>query len=190
MDIWFFLKSILLGVGLAMDACAVSMANGLRESQIKFKKTLIISVLFGLFQGFMPLIGYTFGHLFLQYIEKFIPIIALLLLGYLGSKMIIDSIKNKGNEEVELKTITSKVILIQSIATSIDALSVGLTFADYRFIKAFITSIIISLVTAIICVIAHLIGKKWGTALGHKAEIVGGAILIVIGLEIFITGII
>ena len=136
MDFWFFLKGILLGVGLAMDACAVSMANGLREPKIKVNKMLMICIMFGLFQGFMPLIGYSFGHLFIQYIEKLIPWIALLLLGYLGIKMIVPAIKGNEEEQVEFKKITFKVIFIQSIATSIDALSVGLTFADYRFLQA------------------------------------------------------
>ena len=188
MDVSFYIQSIFLGVGLAMDACAVSMSNGLKEPKMKLTKVLFISFMFGLFQGLMPLIGYLIGHSFVSYFEQFIPWIALILLLFLGVKMIIEATKNN-KEENSLNIITINAILIQTIATSIDALSVGVTFADYNFIQAFVTSLIIALTTFIICVPAHYIGMKFGDIFENKAEIFGGIILIIIGIEIFISGV-
>ena len=189
MDAAFFITSIVLGLGLAMDACAVSMTNGLREKNITLKKILFISFMFGFFQGFMPFIGYLVGCQFISYIEGFLPWIALIILVFLGSKMIFDSIKCETTGECEFIQLVFKVILIQAIATSIDALSVGLTIADYKLIEAFVCSIIIMIITFGICIGAHYIGKKFGDKLGQKAELVGGIILVLIGLEIYITGI-
>ena len=188
MDFAFFMKSIVLGIGLAMDACAVSMTNGLREKNINIKKILFISFMFGLFQGFMPFIGYLVGCQFISIIDSFLPWIALGILGFLGTKMIIDSIKCETTGECDFKPLVFKVILIQAIATSIDALSVGLTIADYKLINAFVCSLIIMFITFGICIVAHYIGKKFGDALGQKAELAGGIILVLIGLEIFVTG--
>lgn len=195
MSFMFYMQSILLGVALAMDACAVSMANGLNEPKMARWKHVLIAVTFGLFQALMPLIGYFVGHAFIEYIEKFIPWIALILLGFLGSKAIISSVKEiketklENNQEKEpvLKTLTIKLLLVQAIATSIDALSVGLTISDYSILEAIICALIIAVVTIIICLVAVQIGKKFGDALGSKAEILGGIILILIGLEIFIS---
>ena len=186
MNIQFFITSILLGVGLAMDASAVSMANGLNESKMKINKILLIAFMFGFFQALMPLIGYLLGHAILELIETFIPWIALILLGFIGGKMLYEGIKN--DEESEVKALTFKVLVFQAIATSIDALSVGFTFADYLIIEALLACGIIAFVTFIICVLSVYIGKKFGDKLGNKAEILGGIILIGIGLEIFITG--
>ena len=182
-----YLRSILLGIGLAMDACAVSMANGLKEPKMLLRKILLIAFLFGFFQAMMPLIGYFIGHAFIEFIENFIPWIALVLLGLIGGNMLISGIKNKEEEDKHDK-LSLKVLLIQAVATSIDALSVGLTIADYTIMEAVISAIIIAIVTFGICVGAVFIGKKFGTKLGNKAEILGGIILIGIGLEIFITG--
>ena len=178
--------SIFLGIGLAMDACSVSMANGLNEPKMKLGKVLLISIMFGFFQAAMPLLGYFVGSAVLQYIEKFIPWIALGLLLFVGGKMIIDGIK--GEEEEEAKALTFKVLIVQAIATSIDALSVGFTIADYTIIQALVCTLIIAVVTFAICVGGVYIGKKFGTKLGSKAVILGGIILICIGLEIFISG--
>lgn len=181
------ITSLLLGLGLSMDACAASMANGLNEPKMKPLKVVIIALMFGLFQGLMPLLGYFLGHAILNYIDKFIPWIALILLSFIGGKMLIDGIKNKKGEE-EIKVLTFKVLFIQAIATSIDALSVGFTIADYTIPNALICVSLVTLVTFIICIIAVYLGKKFGTKLGNKAEIIGGIILIGIGLEIFISG--
>lgn len=189
MNIMFFITSLLLGVGLAMDACAVSMANGLKESNMKLSKILFISFMFGLFQGLMPLIGYLIGCQFICYISKFIPWIALLILGFLGTKMIIGSLSKEEEKDNQEELLTIKIIIIQTIATSIDALTVGLTIADYTLIEAIITSLVVCIVTFGICIGGHYIGKKFGDKLGKKAELIGGIILVLIGLEIFISGI-
>lgn len=192
---------LMLGLGLTMDAAAVSMANGLEEPHMSKKKMIFIAFMYGLFQALMPLIGYFFGNALynnVPQIEKYhlIPILALVILAFLGIKMIIDGIKeikNKSSDEdilKEAKGLTFKVIFIQTIATSIDALSTGLTFSDYNAKEALIVCALIALVTFIVCIISLIIGKKFGAKFGKIALIIGGVILTVIGLEIFITGMI
>ena len=184
------ITSLLLGIGLAMDACAVSMANGLKEPNMKIRKIILIALMFGIFQGLMPFVGYLLGSAFLSKIEWIIPWVALVLLLFVGGKMLLDGIKHDEDEEDEdMKELTFGVLVVQAIATSIDALSVGFTIANYSLFEASISVLIIAVVTFIICVAAVFIGKKFGTKLGNKAEILGGIILIFIGLEIFITGI-
>lgn len=188
-----FITGLGLGIGLAMDAFAVSMSNGLKENNMKIAKMLLIALTFAIFQGIMPLIGYFVGHAFIKYIEKFVPWIALILLLFLGIKMIIDGIKStkeKKEEEKEIKKLTIKVLLVQAIATSIDALSTGVAFSNYQIIEAIICVLIIALVTFIICYLGVIIGKHFGTKLSNYADIFGGVILIIIGLEIFIKGMI
>ncbi len=187
------IRSLGLGVGLSMDAFAVSMSNGLKENKMKARKCLYIALVFAIFQGIMPFLGYLLGHAFIRYIEKLLPWIALLLLTFLGMKMIMDGVKKKkqSSEDIEEKheTLTFKVLLLQGIATSIDALSTGLTFSNYTILNAILCVSIIAVVTFTICIIGVYIGKKFGTVLTNKADIVGGIVLIVIGLEIFIKGI-
>lgn len=184
------ITSFFLGIGLAMDACAVSMANGLKEPQMKLRKIILIAFMFGFFQALMPFIGYLVGSAFLTKISGIIPFVALILLGIVGGKMLLEGLNSKEeDEELNNKELTFKVLIIQAIATSIDALSVGFTISDYKIIEALISVIIIAIVTFIICVGAVFIGKKFGTKLGKKAEILGGIILIAIGIEIFISGI-
>ena len=181
-----------LGVGLAMDAFAVSMSNGLKENKMRISKVLLIAFMFGLFQGVMPLIGYLVGNSFVKYIEKFIPFIALALLSFLGVKMIIDFIKERKEKndecECEQKKLTFKVLIVQAVATSIDALSTGLAFSDYNIYDALIVVSLIAVITFVLCVIGVFIGKKFGTLISCYATLIGGIILILIGLEIFITG--
>ena len=186
----FFVNSILLGVGLAMDAFSVSMANGLNEPKMKMKRMCGIAGVFGFFQFLMPMIGWICVHTIVQYFqmfEKFIPWIALFLLLYIGGSMLLEGIK--GGEEEESHGVGLKALLVQGVATSIDALSVGFTIADYGLLMAFVCSIIIAIVTFFICVGGLEIGKQVGTKLSNKAAILGGVILIFIGLEIFITGV-
>ncbi len=191
MDTVFILNSLLLGVGLAMDAFSVCLANGLSESNMKKGRMLFLAGVYGFFQAAMPLIGWflvsTAAQKF-KLFEKFIPYIALLLLGYIGGKMLYEGIKNSEADE-NTKKLTLSVILLQGIATSIDALSVGFTISDYGFLKALICALIIAAVTFIICIIGLVIGKKFGTVLSNKASMLGGIILILIGLEIFIKGV-
>lgn len=186
----FFFNNILLGVGLAMDAFSVSLANGLNEPNMKKSKITGVAGLFAIFQGLMPLIGWICVHTIVQYFcwfEKLIPWIALILLCYIGGKMLFDSIKNKDTVTEEVKRLGLTTLLIQGVATSIDALSVGFTIADYILSLALLAVLIIAIVTFFICFAGILIGKKFGTKLAGKAGILGGVILIFIGLEIFIT---
>ncbi|MBE6624889.1 MAG: manganese efflux pump [Ruminococcaceae bacterium] len=189
LDFWFFFESILLGIGLAMDAFSVSLANGLNEPCMSNKKALGISGMFAFFQALMPLIGWILVHTIVQKfkaLEAFIPWIALALLGYIGGKMLYDGIKGK-DEEAECKPLALSLLIAQGIATSIDALSVGFTIAEYTFIPALICALIIATVTIGICFVGVKIGVHVGKKFSHKASILGGAILIFIGLEIFIS---
>ncbi len=185
----FFLESILLGCGLAMDAFSVSLANGLNEKNMKNRKMIGIAGVFALFQGLMPMIGWVCVHTVLQYfqvLEKFIPWIALILLCIIGGKMLYDGIKHK--EECEPVKLSIGGLLLQGVATSIDALSVGFTIAEHPWQMALASVLIISLVTFIICMLGLFLGKIFGTKLSGKATIIGGVILILIGIEIFVTG--
>ena len=187
----FFFNSVLLGVGLAMDAFSVSLANGLNEPSMKKKKMCGIAGVFAVFQALMPMIGWICVHTIVQYFksfEKLIPWIALLLLGFIGGKMLIEGIREK-DEEREKPEVGLWALIVQGIATSIDALSVGFTIADYGFVMALVCAVIIAAVTFIICMLGLIIGRNCGTRLSGKAAILGGSILIVIGLEIFITGV-
>ena len=187
----FFVNSALLGVGLAMDAFSVSLANGLNEPKMRKRRMCLIAGVFAGFQALMPFIGWVCVHTMLQYFqkfEKFIPWIALLLLGYIGGKMLKDGIENK-EEEVEKAEVGFKALMLQGIATSIDALSVGFTIAEYGLLMAVVAALIIGVLTFFICFFGLALGKKFGTVFSNKATIMGGIILIVIGLEIFITGI-
>ena len=187
----FFFNSALLGVGLAMDAFSVSLANGLNEPKMKKNKMCGVAGVFAFFQALMPMIGWVCVHMLVQYFkvfEKFIPWIALILLLFIGGKMLIDGIKNKDGE-VEKTGVGLTALLVQGVATSIDALSVGFTISEYGFLMALVCALIIAVVTFIICIAGLFIGKKVGTRLAGKANILGGLILIFIGIEIFVTGV-
>lgn len=184
-------NSLLLGVGLAMDAFSVSLANGLNEPKMKAPRMSLIAGVFGVFQALMPLFGWVCVHTVVEYFksfEKFIPWIALILLGYIGGKMLYESIKGD-EEEAGKEALGFGTLMVQGVATSIDALSVGFTIADKSFLEALISVIIIAIVTFIICIAGLILGKKFGTKFAGKASILGGVILIGIGLEIFITGV-
>lgn len=185
----FLLNSMLLGVGLAMDAFSVSLANGLNEPKMRRKRMCLIAGVFAIFQAVMPMIGWVCVHTIMQIFtqfEKLIPWIALVLLGYIGGKMLYEGIKGDESEEVSSK-LGIETLLIQGVATSIDALSVGFTIAEYDLIMAVVCAAIIAIVTFIISMIGLILGKKFGTRFAGKANILGGVILIGIGLEIFIT---
>ena len=184
----FFFNSILLGVGLAMDAFSVSMANGLNEPCMKHRKMCGIAGMFGFFQALMPMLGWFCIHNLIRYfkmIEPFIPWIAFILLGFIGGKMLYEGITDKGECE-DKPGVGFWALVVQGIATSIDALSVGLTISEYNFTEALLASLIIAAVTFGICMVGLVIGRKAGTKLSGKAGILGGVILIFIGLEILI----
>jgi putative Mn2+ efflux pump MntP len=192
-ELMFFVESALLGVGLAIDAFSVSLANGLNEPCMKKKKLLGIAGVFAIFQGMMPMIGWICVHTILQYFKAFevlIPWIALILLAFIGGKMLLEGIKNKEEEdECGCNGVGFVALIVQGIATSIDALSVGFTIAEYELLQAIVSALIIAVITFFICVGGLIIGKKFGTKLSNKASIFGGLILILIGIEIFLTGI-
>ena len=165
------------------------LANGMHEPGMKPRKMCGIALLFAIFQALMPLIGWVCIHTIVQYFrafEKLIPWIALALLGYIGGKMIYDSLKHKEAEE-EAPKVGIAGLLVQGVATSIDALSVGFTIAEYAWYMALASAAVIAAVTFVICFAGIAIGKKAGTKLEEKAGLFGGGILIFIGLEIFIT---
>ncbi len=187
----FLFNSILLGIGLAMDAFSVSLANGLNEPLMKRGRMCAIAGIFAFFQALMPMTGWTCVHTILQYFkafEKLIPWIALILLLFIGGKMLVEGIK--GNEDEEEKSgVGFGALLVQGVATSIDALSVGFTISDYGFVMALVCSLIIAVVTFIICMAGLFIGRKFGTKLAGRASILGGSILVFIGIEIWVTGV-
>lgn len=186
----FFFTNIMLGVGLAMDAFSVSLANGLNEPTMKKHKMCGIAGVFAAFQFAMPVIGWicvsTIAQLFSTF-EKFIPWIALALLSYIGGKMLYEGMRS-GNSEENSPAVGISALLVQGVATSIDALSVGFTISHYTWIEALLAGLLIGGVTFLICFIGLSIGKKAGTKLANKAGIFGGIILILIGFEIFISG--
>ena len=189
----FFFNSILLGVGLAMDAFSVSLANGLNEPCMRRTRMTSIAGIFSFFQCIMPLIGWLCVHTLAQFFsafQKFIPWIALVLLCFIGGKMLIEGIRCKEEEqECGCGKIGLWGLLVQGVATSIDALSVGFTISDYNAAQAIVCGLLIAAVTFVICMGGLIIGKKFGTRLAGKASILGGAILVFIGIEIFLTGI-
>lgn len=188
----FIFNSILLGTGLAMDAFSVSMVNGLKESEMPLHKMNLIAGVYAFFQFAMPMTGWICVHTILTYFKKFetfIPWIALILLLYIGGKMLIEGIRKTEEDTADNSALTFSTLIIQGIATSIDALSVGFTIANYALLMAVICSLIIAAVTYIISITGIVIGKKAGTKLSSKASVLGGVILIAIGIEIFIKGI-
>lgn len=185
----FFFNSILLGFGLAMDAFSVSLANGLNEPAMKKGKMCGVAGVFAGFQILMPLIGWVCVSTIAQYFhvfEQFIPWIALILLGYIGGTMLYEGIRPKDEEE-EKTAVGIRALLLQGVATSIDALSVGFTIAEYNLAEAAFACLLIGIVTFFVCCFGLMLGKKVGTKLSGKADILGGVILIFIGLEIFIS---
>ena len=193
-SLFFVFNSILLGVGLAMDAFSVSLANGLNEPGMHKKKMCAIAGTFGFFQALMPMTGWVCVHTIIEYFkmfEKFIPWIALILLLFIGGKMVKEGIQDGAEEaeKAEKAKVGALALLVQGIATSIDALSVGFTIAEYDFIMALACSLIIAVVTFVISFAGLILGKKFGTKFSNKATILGGAILIAIGIEIFVAGV-
>ena len=186
----FLLTNVLLGFGLAMDAFSVSVANALTETGMRKRRMAAIAGVYALFQIAMPLLGWFCVHTFVERFRafsRFIPWIALILLLFIGGKMLWESFRKK--EEERVSAVGSGTLLIQGIATSIDALSVGFTIADYSLRYALLSALIIGAVTFAVCLVGLIIGKAVGKKLAGKASAVGGIILIAIGLKIFFSGI-
>ena len=188
----FIINSIMLGVGLAMDAFSVSMANGLNAPKMSRRMKIMIPLTFAVFQFLMPVIGWFCVHSIAEAFASFqraIPWIALVLLLFIGGKMLIEGIRGGDTEKTDI-VLRPGALLIQGVATSIDALSVGFTIAEYHVAEALAAGLIIGGVTFAICSFGLRIGQRFGTRLAGKASVLGGLILIGIGIEIFITGII
>ncbi len=193
MDPVFILNNLALGVGLAMDAFSVSLANGLHEPQMPKRRMLGIAAVYAAFQYAMPVIGWvcikTVEELFSAF-HKLVPWIALILLLYIGGKMLLEGLKERKNgaeAEAERPPLSLRLLLIQGVATSIDALSVGFTLEEYSFVMANAAALIIGGITFVICLGGILIGRKAGTKLSWGASVLGGLILIAIGIEIFVS---
>ena len=189
----FLLTNVLLGIGLAMDAFSVSVANALTETGMRKCRMAAIAGVYALFQIAMPLIGWSCVHAFVERFRsfsRFIPWIALLLLLFIGGKMLWESFRSREEEtERASAAVGAGTLLLQGLATSIDALSVGFTIADYAFPYALLSAAIIGAVTFAVCLVGLLIGKAVGKKLAGKASAVGGLILIAIGLKIFFSGV-
>ncbi len=193
MDLLFICNSALLGVGLAMDAFSVSLANGLREPCMSRLRIAGIAGIFALFQAAMPMTGWALVHTAAEMFgafEKWIPWIALVLLCWIGGKMLWEGLHPDCDGDVcTVGRTTFGALLVQGVATSIDALSVGFTIAGYGWAMALACACIIAAVTFVLCSLGVVLGKKFGTKLAGKAGILGGVILIVIGIEIFLKGV-
>ncbi len=203
----FILNSILFGVGLAMDAFSVSVVNGIADPKMRLRKVMLIAGVFAFFQALNPLLGYLAVHTVVEYfsaISRFLPLVSFLLLSYIGVHMVYSGArcmrcKNCGNLDMckdkpclsdETGNLTFKTLIIQGIATSIDALSVGFTIADYTMVQASVCAAIIAAVTLIICLIGLKAGNRIGRLFADRAQIAGGIVLILIGIEILVKGII
>lgn len=179
------MELLLIAIALAMDSVAVSIASGSKYKNIDLATTLKIALFFGIFQGLMPLIGYFAGGLFASLVDSFDHYIAFVILVYLGYRMIKEAQEDDFEDEVsDLKT---KTLFILAIATSIDALAVGITFS-FEEIDIWYAASLITLVTFVLCLIAVYIGKKLGGFLESKAEYLGGIILIILGFKILLEG--
>lgn len=190
--LFFVAYSVALGAALAMDAFSVSVSDAIRNPSMKKSRMCAIALVYAFFQFLMPMIGYVcveFICSIFTVFQRFVPWIALVLLLYLGGKMIFEAISKKDDDEKSEYVQKKRTIFVQGIATSIDALSVGFTLSSFSALKAFCASVIIALVTFLICFSGLLLGKKVGERLSGRAEIVGGAILVIIGLEIFLKNI-
>ena len=190
MSFRFILNSVLLGVGLAMDAFSVSLANGLNDPHMPRSRLCLIAGVYAVFQFSMPMIGWFFvrtaAERFTAF-QKFIPWIAFLLLLYIGGSMLLEGLhKNDSDAASGVKKLTIGALLMQGVATSIDALSVGFTIESYGVAAAFSAALIIAVVTFIICVCGLVLGRAVGMRYARHASILGGVILIGIGLEIMI----
>lgn len=191
-----FAELLLLSVGLSMDAFAVSIGNGLSMKKNDPKAALAIALSFGVFQALMPTAGYFLGSAFETLISRFDHYIALIFLGFIGGKMIFDGIKElreskkecaeSGEKEEKPFKLSFGTLMIQSVATSIDALIVGVSFAALPNVNIWTAVVLIGVITFAISLVGVFSGKKFGQLLGSRAEVFGGLILVGIGLKVFI----
>ena len=190
-DFVFFINAALLGAALAVDAFSVSVVNGISEPNIKRSKAAGIAAVFAGFQCIMPLLGWIVLELLVtafSALKSVVPYAALVILTALGIKSVVESLKKR--EDDAPCAVTFGALMFQGLATSLDALSVGLTLEGSGALTAAVTSLIIGAVTFAICIVGVYIGKSVGKAVSRYAGIIGGVALIAIGIEIFIRGII
>lgn len=178
------IEIILVGIGLSMDAVAVSMSNGMVYRALPKRKWLLAPLFFGIFQGLMPLLGFFTGALFAKYIDCYAELLILLILGFIGGKMIYDGFKG-GKDDTEEKALSTKLIFFQAVATSIDAFAVGIGFCAMN-VNIYFASSLIAAVTFILSLFAFCVGRKFGDLLGNKAEIFGGTILVILAIKAII----
>ena len=191
MDLMFVFNSVLLGVGLAMDAFSVSVANALAEPDMPRRRGAVIAGTFAFFQFLMPMLGWVCVHTLVEKFtafQRFVPWIALALLLWIGGSMLREGLCADGEGEAP-PAVGVGALLLQGVATSIDALSVGFTIANYGLTEALVCALIIAVVTFGVCMGGLRIGRVMGTRLAGKASILGGVILILSGLEIFLKGV-
>lgn len=177
---------ILLGLALSMDAFAVTISNTFAYKGLSRPRAAAMPIAFGVFQGIMPLIGFFLGQLVSDIISQYAGIVTFVILGFIGGKMIWDVFHENEEEEEHAQTLTMPVLLFQALATSIDALAVGVSFAALSVNVGFAVTLI-AITTALSCTVALLIGRRFGNALGDKATIVGGIVLIAIGIKALFT---
>lgn len=184
----FIITNLLLGFGLAMDTFSVSIVNTLNEPNMSRKKMTLMSFVYGFFQALMPLIGWFCVHTVVEQfvkVQPFIPWIALILLVWIGGRMLMEGLRSEGRVyEGTAKVLSFGALMLQGIATAIDALSVGFTIAEYDVAKAVLAALIIGLITFVISMVGALLGKKLGNKVQEKASILGGVVLIIIGIKI------
>ena len=183
-----FITLILVALGLATDAFAVAVTNGMYSSKITKKNALKTGLSFGIFQALMPILGYFLGKSFSSIVHRFQHWVALFLLGAIGINMLVEAIKDKQNSDKDQPAsdlFRPKTLIMQGIATSIDALAAGVSFAVLE-LNIYTASILIGLITLVCCFLGVYIGRMFGTLLGRRARVFGGMILIIIGLKIFI----
>ena len=190
MNLTLILTAIGFAFSLAMDAFSISLANGLNEPRMKLPRACGIAAIFGIFQGIMPMLGWILVTTVLQYfqmITPYIPYVAMIVLSFIGIKMIIEGVNHKCCDEEVSSRLTFGMLIVQGIATSIDALSTGLAMPEYTLMQAALTALIVAVLTFVICLVGIKIGNVVGCRFAGKASILGGVILLIIGLEILIS---
>ena len=183
------LSILLIGLSLSMDAFAISVTNGLTLKDFRLRHALWMGVYFGGFQFLMPLIGCFLGSTVRRYILFLGPYISFLLLAFIGGKMIFDSIRDSETQETGMLQLSHRRLVVLAIATSIDALAVGISFAFMENVKLLPSCILIGCTTFVISFLGAILGSRIPGFSGKKAGILGGCVLIAIGLKILIEGV-
>ena len=181
------MELFLIALGLSMDAFAVAVTNGMCAKNMRMGWAFATALTFGLFQGVMPTIGYLLGQTFTEYIARFDHVIALVLLGFIGGKMLLEAMKKEDKDACDPRgtVLGLRFLLLQGVATSIDALAVGISLSALR-VNIVSSAAFIALITFLCSYGGVFIGKRFGSILNRKAEIAGGIILIGIGIKIFV----